>query len=150
MANKHYFHIGIICIALLCCGVGAGAASSDNARLQVRATVLPWVKTQATQQTASYQVTGADIAKGYTDLTAAISLQIQTNIVHGKLLLQVTNLGAEQVLVKQTSTVSEQIFIPLVAGNPQEIQTYDLRVVLPPAVVIGTYPLHLSMHTTVL
>ncbi|MBE0504234.1 MAG: hypothetical protein IBX46_08915 [Desulfuromonadales bacterium] len=150
MANKHFFRIGIIGIALLCFFVGVGAAASDNASLQVRATVLPWVKAQAIQQTASYQVTRADIAKGYTDLTAAVSLQIQTNIVHGKLLLQVANLGAEQVLVKQAGTFNEQIFIPLVAGNPQEIQTYDLRVVLPPAVVIGSYPLYLSMQTTVL
>lgn len=150
MTNKQFFSIGIICIALLGSGVGPGSAASDNASLQVRATVLPWIKAQATQQTASYQVTRADIAKGYTDLTAAVALQIQTNIVQGKLLLQVANLGAEQVMVKQTGTVSEQIFIPLVAGNRQEIQTYDLRVVLPSTVVIGTYPLHLSMQTTVL
>lgn len=150
MANKHFLYIGNLCIALLCIALGTASAASDNANLQVRATVLPWVKAQATQQTNSYQVTRADIVRGYTDLTAAVALQIQTNIVHGKLLLQVANLGAEQVLVKEAGTVSEQLFIPLVAGNPQEIQTYDLRVVLPPAVMIGTYPLYLSMQTTIL
>lgn len=149
MVNKHFFTIGILCIALLSSGFGA-ASASDNANLQVRATVLPWIKAQATQQTGSYQVTRADIARGYTDLTAAVVLQIQTNILHGKLLLQIANLGAEQVLVKESGTVSDQVFIPLVAGNPQEIQTYDLRVLLPSAVVVGTYPLHLSMQTTVL
>jgi hypothetical protein len=62
--------------------------------------------------------------------------------------LQVANNGAEQVLVKEAGTVSDQLFIALLADNRQ--QTYDLRVILSPEIVAGTYPLHLSMQTTVL
>ena len=150
MTSKHLFSIGLMAIALVCTGPGQGTAASHKASLWVSATVSPWFKAQAIQQTGSYQVTREDIERGYTDVSAAVSVQIQTNIVEGKILLQVANIGAEQVLVKQADTVSDQLFIVLLAGSPQGKHTYDLRVVLSPEVVIGTYPLHLAMQTTVL
>jgi hypothetical protein len=148
MTSKQLFSIGLIAMALLCTGPGQGLAASDKASLWVSATVTPWFKAQAIQQTSSYQVTREDIERGYTDLFAAISIQFQTNILEGKILLQVANNGAEQVLVKQAGTVSDQLFIALLADSRQ--QTYDLRVILSPEIVAGTYPLHLSMQTTVL
>jgi hypothetical protein len=150
MTSKQLFSIGLMAIALICTGPGQGTAASDKASLWVSATVTPWFKAQAIQQTSSYQVTREDIARGYTDLFAAVSIQFQTNIIDGKILLQVANSGAEQVLVKQAGTISDQLFIALLAENRQEKQTYDLRVVLSPEVVVGTYPLRLSMQTTVL
>ena len=147
MTSKQLFLSGLMAIALSCSGPGQGIAASDKASLWVSATVAPWFKAQAVQQTRSYQVTREDIERGYTDLLAAVSIQFQTNIPEGKILLQVENNGAEQVLVKQAGTVSDQLFIAL-AENRQ--QTYDLRVILSPTIAAGTYPLHLSMQTTVL
>lgn len=150
MTGKDLLSIGFMAITLICTNPEHGAAASDKASLRVGATVTPWFKAQARQQTGSYQVTREDIERGYTDLFAAVSVQVQTNILHGKVLLQVANSGAEQVLVKQAGTVSDQLIIALLAGSPQEKHSYDLRVVLPPEVVVGTYPLHLSLQTTVL
>lgn len=150
MTTKNFFSIGLMAIALICTGPGQGAAASHKASLRVEATVAPWFKAQAIQQTRSYQVTLEDIKKGYTDLTAAVAVQVQTNIIQGKILLQVANSGAGQVLVKQAGTVSDQLIVSCRAGSQQEERSYDLRVVLSPEVVVGTYPLHLSMQTTVL
>lgn len=150
MTSKQLFSIGLMAIALICTGPEQGTAAGHKTNLWVSATITPWFKAQAIQQTGSYQVTREDIARGYTDLAAAVSVQFQTNILQGKILLQVANSGAEQVLVKQAGTVSDQLFIALLAGSPQEKHTYDLRVVLTPEIVVGTYPLHLSMQTTVL
>lgn len=150
MTTKHFFSIGIITIALLFSVVGLGSAASSKASLRVSATVMPWFNAQAVQQSVSYQVTREDIVKGYTDLMAAVSVQIQTNMTQGKILLQVANSGAEQVLVKVAGSLSDQLFLDLLGASPQEKQLYDLRVVLTPEVVVGTYPLHLSMQTTVL
>ena len=150
MTSKQLFSIGLIALALICTGPEQGTAASHKASLWVSATVTPWFKAQAIQQTGSYRVTREDIERGYTDLFAAVSVQFQSNIRHGKILLQVANSGAEQVLVKQAGTVSDQLFIALLADSLQEKHTYDLRVVLTPEVVVGTYPLHLSIQTTVL
>lgn len=150
MTCKQLFCIGLMIISLICTGPGQGTAATDKASLWVSATVTPWFKAQAIQQINSYQVTREDIERGYTDLVAAISVQFQTNILQGKILLQIANNGAEQVLVKQAGAVSDQLFIALLSGNPPARQTYDLRIVLTPEIVIGTYPLQLSMQTTVL
>lgn len=150
MTSKNLFTIGLMVISLLCTGLVQEATASSNASVRVSATVIPWFKAQATQQTASYQVTFEDIKKGYTDLTAAVAVQFQTNIIQGKILLQVANSGAEQVLVKRAGTVSDQILIASLVGSQPQVSSYDLRVVLTPDAVVGTYPLHLSMQTTVL
>ena len=150
MISKHLFIIGFMAIALACTIPDQGAAASHKANLQVSAAVTPWFKAQAIQQTRSYQVTLEDIKKGYTDLTAAVAVQVQTNSIQGKILLQIANSGAEQVLVKQAGTVNDQLVISSLAGSQQEEHFYDLRVVHSPEVAVGTYPLHLSMQTTVL
>ena len=150
MTSKHFFTIGLMVIALLSTGLVPEAMASSKARVQVSATVLPWFKGQAIQQTASYQVTREDIVRGYTDLAAAVIVQFQSNINQGQIVFQVANFGAEQVLVKQAGTVSDQIFIATIAGSPMQQRSYDLRVMLAPEVVAGTYPLHLAMQTTVL
>lgn len=150
MISKHLLSIGLMVVALVCSGSEPATAAGHKASLRVGATVMPWFKAEAIQQTRSYQVTREDLARGYTDLSAALSIHYQTNIVNGKILLQVANSGAGLVLVKQSGNVSEQLFITSLAGNPQEEQTYDLRVILAPEAVVGIYPLHLSVQTTVL
>lgn len=150
MTRKNLFSIGLMIITLLCTGLVQEATASNKASLRVNATVSPWFKAQAIQQAGSYQVTLEDIKKGYTDLTAAVAVQFQTNIIQGKVLLQVANNGAEQVLVKQAGTTSDQLVIAAIAGSQLEERSYDLRVLLTPDVVVGTYPLHLSMQTTIL
>lgn len=150
MTSKYLLSIGFLAIALACTIPDQGEAASHRANLQVSAAVTPWFKAQAIQQTRSYQVTLEDIKKGYTDLTAAVVVQLQTNIIQGKILLQVANSGAEQVLVKQAGAVNDQLVISSHSGSQQEEHFYDLRVVHSPEVVVGTYPLHLSMQTTVL
>ena len=150
MTSKHFFSIGLMVIALLSSGLVHEAAASSKARVEVSATVLPWFKGQAIQQTGSYQVTREDIARGYTDLVAAVTVQFQSNINQGQIVFQVANFGAEQVLVKQAGMVSDQVFIATSAGRTMEQRSYDLRVMLTPEVFAGTYPLHLSMQTSVL
>lgn len=150
MTSKNLFSIVLMALALLCISPGQGMTAGDKASLRVEATVSPWFTTQAVQQTDSYQVTREDIERGYTDLPAAVSVQFQTNIFQGKILLQVANSGTEQVLVKQGGTISDQLLIASLAVSRLEERSYDLRVVLPPEVMVGTYPLHLSMQTTVL
>ena len=150
MTSKQFFSIGLMVIALLCTCLGPEAAASNKACIRVSATVLPWFQGQVIQQTDSYQVTHEDIARGYTDLAAVVTVQFQSNINQGKILFQVANSGTEQVLVKQAGMVSDQIFIATIAGNPLQQRSYDLRVMLTPEIVIGTYPLHLAMQATLL
>jgi hypothetical protein len=150
MISKNFFSIGLIVIILLCTGLVQEATASSKARVQVSATVSPWFKAQAIQQIGSYQVTREDIARGYTDLTAAVTVQFQSNINQGQIVFQVANFAAEQVLVKQGGMVNDQIFIATIAGSPPEQRSYDLRVILSPEIVAGIYPLHLSMQTTLL
>ncbi len=150
MTSKNLITIGLMIISLLCTGLVPEATASSKASVQVSATVLPWFKGQAIQQTDSYQVTREDIARGYTDLVAAVAVQFQTNINQGQIVFQVANFDAGQVLVKEAGMVSDQIFIATSAGSPMEQRSYDLRVMLTPEVVAGTYPLHLAMQTSVL
>jgi hypothetical protein len=150
MTIKNLFSIGLMIISLLCTGLVEAATASSKASLRVNATVSPWFKAQAIQQAGSYQVTLEDIKKGYTDLVAAVSVQFQTNINQGQIVFQVANFGGGQVLVKQAGMVSDQIVIATIAGSTMEQRSYDLRVMLTPEVVAGTYPLHLAMQTSVL
>lgn len=150
MTSKNLFTIGLMIIALLCTGLAPEATAGNKASVHVSATVLPWFKGQAIQQADSYQVTREDIARGYTDLAAAVTVQFQSNVNQGQIVFQVANFGTEQVLVKQTGKVSDQIVIATSAGSPLQQHSYDLRVMLAPEVVAGTYPLRLAMQTTVL
>lgn len=150
MTSKYFAIIGLMLIALLCTGLAQDAIAGNKASVQVSANILPWFKGQATQQTASYQVTPEDIARGYTDLAAAVSVQFQTNIQHGQIILQVATFGSEQVMIRQADLVSDKIFIATITGSTLQQRSYDLRVILPPEAMIGTYPLHLAMQTTVL
>jgi hypothetical protein len=150
MTSKNFFSIGLIVIILLCTGLVQESTASNKASIRVSATVSPWFKAQAIQQIGSYQVTREDIARGYTDLVAAVTVQYQSNINQGQIVFQVANFGTEQVLVKQAGIVSDQIFIATSAGSPLDQRSYDLRVMLSSEIAVGTYPLHLSMQTTVL
>lgn len=150
MTSKNFFTIGLMVITLLFTGLAPEALAGSNASVRVSATVLPWFKGEAIQQTESYQVTREDIVRGYTDLAAAVTVQFQTNINQGQIVFQVANFGSAQVLVKQAGMVSDQIYIDTIAGSPQQQRSYDLRVMHTPEVVAGTYPLHLAMQTTVL
>ena len=71
-------HIATLFAAILLAANPTFAATS--ARLQVSATVLPFVSFNASQHVTAYQVTSDDMKRGYIDLPNAITVNIKTNL----------------------------------------------------------------------
>lgn len=138
----------------LLAGIPAPAAAAprngSRAALSVQATVLPWLKVDTVQHVDRFQVSAEDVARGYTDLKSAVTVNYQTNIQE-QIFLQVAALGSEEILVQQPGFMTSEVVIPRTsAGTVPAALSLDLRVVLAPETVAGSYPLRLSIIPTVL
>jgi len=123
--------------------------AATSARLQVSATILPFVSFNATQHVTTYQVKSEDLKRGYIDLPNAITVHVKTNM-NGGVPVIVDNWGEGKVLVKESGTgiFSGSSFTLNTVGfrpNTSISKNYDSRIVLPADAQEGVYPLNITM-----
>ena len=123
--------------------------AATSAQIRVSATILPFVSFNAAQHVTAYQVTGADLKRGYVDLPNAITVNIRTNL-NGGVPVIVDNWGGGRVLVKESGTAnfSDSTFVLNTAGyrlNSLITKKFDSRIVLPADAQEGVYPFTISM-----
>jgi hypothetical protein len=123
--------------------------AGTSAKIQVTATVLPFVKFNAVQHVATYQISSDDIKRGYIDLPDSLTVNVSTN-VNGAVPVVVDNGGYGRVLVKESGTgdFSGSSFTLNTAGyrpNTLISKNFDSRVILPANSKEGVYPLTISM-----
>jgi len=133
--------------------VASPSFAGTSARIQVTATVLPFVRFSAVQHVASYQVNSEDIKRGYIDLPHSLTVNVSTNL-NGGVPVVVDNWGSNQLLVKESGAgnFSGNSFTLNTAGyrpNTLISKNFDSRVVLPANSQEGVYPLTISMMPTI-
>ncbi|MFZ3208872.1 MAG: hypothetical protein WA140_08555 [Geobacteraceae bacterium] len=124
-------------------------AATGSARLQVGATVLPFLSFNAAQHVTSYNVRSEDILRGYIDLSHSMTVNIRTNL-NGVVPVMIENWGEGKVLVKESGTgnFTDSSFILNTSGNKTGTmisKNYDSRIILPPDAREGVYTLSISM-----
>lgn len=124
-------------------------ATAGSTRLQVSATVLPFLSFNAAQHVTTYQVHSEDLQKGYVDLSNSMTVNIRTNL-NGGVPVVIENWGQGKVLVKESGAgnFSGSPFILDTAGcktGAMISKNYDSRIILPPDAHEGAYTLAISM-----
>lgn len=141
----------VVCTAALLGGTPSFAATS--ARIQVIATVLPFVSFNASQHVATYQVRSEDLRRGYVDLPNSLTVTLRTNVGSGVPVI-IDNWGSGRVLVREsgTGTFADGTFVVNTAGYRAGAvisKNFDSRVVLQPDAREGVYPLTISLMPTI-
>lgn len=138
----------IFCIgALLSAAHGHSATST---RVQVTATVLPYVNVNAAQHVASYRVSSDDLKRGYVDLPNALTVTMRTNL-HGVVPVIVDNdIRGGRFLLRESgagSFMDGSLALNTAGHLPGAVisRNYDSRIVLPADTKEGTYPLAITM-----
>ena len=127
--------------------------AATSAKIQVSATVLPFVSFNATQHVTTYQVKSEDLIRGYIDLPNVITVNVRTNL-NGGVPVIVDNWGEGKVLVKESGTgnFSDSSFtLNTVGFRPNTLisKNFDSRIVLPADAREGVYPLTISMSPAI-
>lgn len=142
--------------ALLFGTLTAACAQSDETKLTVSATVLKYASLKVLAQPGSVVVTAADITRGYVDVPAPASVQVQTNTQNGYLLM-FDNQGEfmRQILVKGLANdvqigVAGGGVAQNTAGQGMRRAQLDLgfRFVLASSAQEGIYPWPMRMSVT--
>lgn len=92
MKLRKAYYIATLISAIL---VSNPTLAATSARLQVSATVLPFVSFNATQHVTTYQVKSDDLIRGYIDLPNSITVNVRTNL-NGGVPVMVDNWGEER------------------------------------------------------
>ena len=139
-------YIGILSILCLCLQSTSPALGS-SANVQVKATVLPWVKFNSQQHISLYRVTAEDIRRGYVDIPASATLNVQTN-TSGTVNLACLS-DTTQILIRESGAGSFQghtLQFPLASHRSGSVsKVIDCRVILPRNIIVGTYPLSMAL-----
>ncbi len=142
----------MLSVAFLACGHYAlmTHAANSSAVVRVSATVLPWVKLNASQHITHYKVTSNDITRGYVDLPHSATVRVRSN-ENRTIGVTVLNEGPERILVKASGTPDYPgAGGAVVIGRPQRgaeiARVLDLRVILPEGTREGTYALSISLN----
>ena len=148
--NKAHF-IATAIAAILMLSNHTFAATS--AKLQVSATVLPFMSFYASQHVTTYQVKSEDLKRGYVDLPNAITVNIRTNL-NGGVPVIVDNWGEGKVMVMESGTGNLPVssFTLYTANNRPNVvvsKNFDSRIVLPADAREGIYPLTISMSPAI-
>jgi hypothetical protein len=127
--------------------------AATSARIQVSATILPFVSFNATKHVTTYQVKSEDLKRGYIDLPNAITVNLRTNL-NGGVPVIVDNWGVGKVLVKESGIgiFSDSSFtLNTVGFRPNTLisKNFDSRIVLPADAREGVYPLTISMSPAI-
>lgn len=121
-------------------------AAAESAHINVRATVLPWLRSQIMQQVAQYRVSDTDLRRGFVDLPDALLIRYQSNAVN-MIDLEIQGLGREEVRFLEEGTPAAMLQLPACGGVAQREQAIGLRVILPPDSTPGVYPLQVVATT---
>ena len=121
------------------------AANAASTSIRVTARILPWMDLSAVPQVSSYQVDAEAIERGYVELPNSLSIRMATNL-RSEIDLSIDSFGPGRVLVDNGSfpgtdmiRMEEQVSSTPVSRN------YNLRVMLPPDIQQGHYPLQLNV-----
>lgn len=132
---------------LLTAATSSPAATS--ARLQVSATVPPFVSFNAVQNVTSYQVHDADIKRGYLDLPNTLTVTLRTNLATAIPVQVEHNAGTDlQLRESGTSVFHGSTFSVANSDRRSTVpvrRNYDSRLILGKGTKEGTYPLVISM-----
>ncbi len=142
----------ILAVAFLACGHYAlmTYAANSSAVVKVSATVLPWVKLNASQHVTHYTVTADNMTRGYVDLPGAATVRVRSN-ENRTIGVTLLNEGPERILIKASGTPDYPVAgEAVVIGRPQRgaeiARDLDLRVILPEGTREGTYTLNISLN----
>jgi hypothetical protein len=129
------------------------AFAANSAKIQVSATILPFVNFNAARHFATFQVNSDDLKRGYVDLPNAITVNVLTNI-SGTVTVIVDNWGGGKVLIKESGTRNfrEGLFNLSTAGYRTNLpisKNYDSRIVLPNDAREGVYPFEITMTPSI-
>lgn len=120
-------------------------AAAESAHINVRATVLPWLRSQIVQLVAQYRVSDTDLRRGFVDLPDALLIRYQSNAV-GMMDLEIQGLGREEIRFLDAGMPASMLQLPACGGAQRE-QAVDLRVMLPAESAPGVYPLQVVATT---
>jgi hypothetical protein len=133
----------LLMVLLAACPALAGAESRD-APMQVSAYVLPRASLEAASAPATVEVTAADVATGYKDVSA--TYRVRTNDPRGYFLSFATRTGLAQA-VEVTGLAAPVLLddagADVLLQQPSRDQVYSLgfRLRLAPGAAAGTYEL---------
>ena len=149
LCKAHYIATAFAAILL----VSNPTFAATSARLQVTATVLPFVSFNVTQHVTAYQVKSEDLVRGYIDLPNSITVNVKTNL-NGGVPVIVDNWGSNRLLVKESGTenFSDSSFTLNTTGfrpNTLISKNFDSRIILPADAQEGVYPLVITMTPTI-
>ena len=140
-------HIVIVFAIMMASSYPVFAATT--ARIQVTATILPYVNFNAAQHVATYHVGSQDLKRGYVDLPNVITVNLRTN-VKGGVPVFVESMCEGRLLIKESGTgnFQESSFTLNTAGyrpNTTISKNFDSRIVLPADAREGVYTFNISM-----
>ncbi|HKL26078.1 MAG TPA: hypothetical protein VJ910_07645 [Desulfuromonadales bacterium] len=134
-----------IVLALLFATFLISAANAASTSLRVTARILPWMDLSAVPRVASYQVDAEDIERGYVELPNSLTIRMATNI-GSEVDLSLDNFGPGRVLVANGNFPgSDLIRMDQLSSSVPVSRNFDLRVMLPPGIEQGGYPLQLNV-----
>lgn len=150
MLGRGDSHRLIIGLALLLVLLAPATAMAAAIEVRVSASIRPWLKFSATPRLAIYQVDAAAAARGYVDLPAALDVEVTTNM-RDPILLSLAGGGPETVLALDGGAADPWMlrFDPGIGNSPVS-RRFGLRILLPPGVGEGTYPLHYQVSAAMI
>ena len=140
-------HIAVVLAVVLFSTYPAFAATTT--KIQISATILPFVSFNAAQHVATYQVKSEDLRRGYVDLPNAITVNVRTN-VNGGVPVFVDKWGGGRIMVKESGTGAyhENSFTLNTTGyRPNSLisKNFDSRIILPADAREGVYQFTVTM-----
>jgi hypothetical protein len=125
------------------------AIAATSARIQVTATVLPYVNFNAAQHVLTYHVNSQDLKRGYVDLPKVITVNLKTNI-KGGVPVFVDSFCGGRLMIRESGTgnFKENSFTLDTAGflpNTMISKNYDSRIMLPADAREGVYSFNITM-----
>jgi hypothetical protein len=144
MRVANLFIAGILAVIFIQSWASPVQAASSSATVHVQATIRPWLKFSATQPTSSYKVTAEDIRRGHIDLPQALTISMQTN-VREEISFDVSSQGPERLMVLDGDSLADAVRLAGTHPSIPVTRSLDMRIVLPPNALEGTYPLHVAL-----
>lgn len=131
----------LLLLATLLPTVACGASTS----VRVSVSVKPWLKFSAIPHVENYRVDEAALQRGYVDIPASLAVELATNL-RDDVMLALVGEGPETIQVLDGGTATAGVLrFPAVASNTPIAREFGLRILLPPGVDKGVYPLRLQV-----
>lgn len=124
-------------------------ASTPSAVVGVSAIVRPWITFKVDQHVHNYQVTSADIERGYIDLPASATVVIRTND-RKNILINVASMGSERILIREAGIgiyeeTGSMVDPGRYATGASIVKILDYRVIIPSGTPEGIYAIKAAL-----